>query len=255
MIVNPVIYSGKELPELENPGTAADLLAGKQLVDQYGNPLTGTMPEVSQAIPSISVSSNGLITASATQDAGHVTAGTKSKTYQLTTQGAQTITPKTYDQSIASGRYLTGQQTIKGDTNLVSENIKSGVSIFGVAGSYSGEQIKRMSITQDMISYDASNGFKISHGINGRNIISIALFLLFDNNGLFQLYLGAPGSTSHNTYNDRSSFQALFSILNGSGGEATCDNYIAGYSIIRAPIPYPGYAVSTKSLSGCICYG
>jgi hypothetical protein len=51
---------------------------------------------------------------------------------------ATTYTPSTSDQTIASGTYLTGTQTIKGDANLVAGNIKSGVSIFGVAGSYEG---------------------------------------------------------------------------------------------------------------------
>lgn len=32
------------LPSLTNPGTAADLLSGKQLIDTNGNVLTGTMP-------------------------------------------------------------------------------------------------------------------------------------------------------------------------------------------------------------------
>lgn len=96
------------------------------------------MPTATQATPSISVSSAGKITATATQTAGYVAAGTKTGTKQLTTQAAQTITPGTSDKTIASGRYLTGTQTIKGDTNLVAENIKSGVSIFGVTGSYEG---------------------------------------------------------------------------------------------------------------------
>ena len=55
------------------------------------------------------------------------------------TKGAQTYTPTTTDQTISSGRWLTGAQTIKGDANLVASNIKSGVSIFGVNGSYSGQ--------------------------------------------------------------------------------------------------------------------
>lgn len=55
------------------------------------------------------------------------------------TKGAQTYTPTTTDQTISSGRWLTGAQTIKGDANLAASNIKSGVSIFGVSGSYSGQ--------------------------------------------------------------------------------------------------------------------
>lgn len=135
------IQTGIQLPALTNPGTAADLRTGKQLIDQYGNPLTGTMPDVEQATPAISVSSAGLITASANQAAGYVAAGTKSATKQLTTKAAATITPGTANQSIAAGTYLTGAQTIKGDANLLAANIKSGVSIFGVAGSLASVSI------------------------------------------------------------------------------------------------------------------
>jgi hypothetical protein len=38
---------------------------------------------------------------------------------------------------------LTGAQTIKGDSNLVPENIKSGVSIFGVTGTCEGGTVQR----------------------------------------------------------------------------------------------------------------
>ena len=59
-------------------------------------------------------------------------------TGNITSQGAQTIIPSTSNQTISSGKYLSGTQTIKGDSNLVASNIKSGVSIFGVSGSYTG---------------------------------------------------------------------------------------------------------------------
>lgn len=48
---------------------------------------------------------------------------------------AATYTPGTTDQTIPAGKYLSGAQTIKGDPNLIAENIRSGKSIFGVAGS------------------------------------------------------------------------------------------------------------------------
>lgn len=97
------------------------------------------MPTATQATPSITVSSSGLITASATQSAGYVASGTKSATKQLTTQATKTITPSTSQQTaVASGRYTTGAVIVKGDANLKAENIKSGVSIFGVSGSYDG---------------------------------------------------------------------------------------------------------------------
>jgi hypothetical protein len=52
----------------------------------------------------------------------------------MATQGAQTITPGTNNKTISSGRYLTGTQTILGDSDLISANIKAGKSIFGVNG-------------------------------------------------------------------------------------------------------------------------
>lgn len=91
-------------------------------------------PVVELATPTISVASTGVITASITQEAGRVTGGTKMATLQQTVQAAKTWTPGTADQSINAYTYLTGKQTIKGDANLKSENIVSGVSIFGVAG-------------------------------------------------------------------------------------------------------------------------
>ena len=104
--------------------------------------------------PTISVNSSGLITASVsgtqnvtpTVTAGYVSSGTAgtitvsgSATKQLTAQAAKTITPTTSNQTaVASGRYTTGAVTVKGDSNLVAENIKSGTSIFGVTGTYEG---------------------------------------------------------------------------------------------------------------------
>lgn len=52
----------------------------------------------------------------------------------VTQKVAATITPGTSNQTIAAGTYLTGAQTILGDADLVSANIKSGANIFGVAG-------------------------------------------------------------------------------------------------------------------------
>lgn len=51
---------------------------------------------------------------------------------------AAAYTPGTADQIIGANQYLAGPQTIKGDPDLKAENIKSGVNIFGVDGSYEG---------------------------------------------------------------------------------------------------------------------
>ena len=108
---------------------------------------TATTPETTiTANPTISVSSGGLITASVSGSksvtpnvsAGYVSSGTAgtvsvsgSNTEQLTTQAATTYHPSTTDQNIASGKYLTGAQTIKAvtTTNLTAANIKKDVVV------------------------------------------------------------------------------------------------------------------------------
>jgi len=51
-------------------------------------------------------------------------------------KAAETFTPGTQAQTIAANKWLTGAQTISGDANLAEANIRKGISIFGVAGSY-----------------------------------------------------------------------------------------------------------------------
>lgn len=61
----------------------------------------------------------------------------------IQSKGAQTYTPKTTNQTIGAGQYLSGAQTILGDPNLVPANIKSGKTIFGVKGSFVGENMMK----------------------------------------------------------------------------------------------------------------
>ena len=117
----------------EKGGTSASLAFPDAMAEAIAAIPTGE--EVEQATPSITVNSSGLITASATQTAGLVPAGTTSATKQLTTQAAKTVTPTTSNQTaVSSGRYTTGAVTVAGDSDLVAGNIKKGVSIFGVTG-------------------------------------------------------------------------------------------------------------------------
>lgn len=134
---------GITLPTLDNPAAASDILSGKKAIDGSGNVLTGTIATktssnltasgatvtvpagyyasqvtksvstATQATPSVSIDSNGKISASATQTAGYVSAGTKTGTKQLTTQAAKTITPTTSNQTaVSSGVYTTGAITV-----------------------------------------------------------------------------------------------------------------------------------------------
>lgn len=66
----------------------------------------------------------------------------------IASKSAQTYTPTTSDQTIQSGQYLSGAQTIKGDANLQPQNIASGVTIFNVTGTLSAPIISQDSSTK-----------------------------------------------------------------------------------------------------------
>lgn len=115
--------------------TAADLRVGKTGYGASGK-IDGSLADTASGSPTISFdTSTGKVTASVHQDSGYIPASTdQSATYQVTVRAAQTYTPGTSAQTITAGQYLTGTQTIQGDSSLVAGNIKSGVSIFGVTG-------------------------------------------------------------------------------------------------------------------------
>ena len=140
---------------------AGDVLAGKVIVGPDGEPLTGTLALSGNAsdgqvlsgqtyyntdaktkrtgtMPNRGAVNQSLaINGSYTIPAGYHN-GSGKVTQSIPTKGAQTYTPGTANQTIAAGQYLTGAQTIKGDPNLKAENIKKGVSIMGITGSYEG---------------------------------------------------------------------------------------------------------------------
>lgn len=109
---------------------AGDLLQGKTAYAK-GAKLTGTLVQLDTS------DANAVATDILAGKTAYVN-GVK-VTGSITSQEAQIITPTTAAQTIEAGKYLAGAITINGDANLLAENIKSGVTIFGVAGTYTGE--------------------------------------------------------------------------------------------------------------------
>ena len=114
--------------------------------------ISGTSASVSTGTNTLTLSKTVSVTP--TVSAGYVSSGTAtnssvSLTASVTTKGATNHYATTSDQTIASGTYLTGTQTIKAlsQTNLSAENIKSGTTItinngnanvWSVLGTYTG---------------------------------------------------------------------------------------------------------------------
>ena len=123
--------------------TAANIKSGVKIFNvtgsYAGSSSGGNTPSLQTKTVTPSESTQTVSPDSGYDGLSKVTVNAISSTYigsDVTKKSAATYTPKTTDQSIASGQYLSGTQTIKGDANLVAGNIKSGVSIFGVTGTY-----------------------------------------------------------------------------------------------------------------------
>jgi hypothetical protein len=237
--------------------TAADILQEKTAYVK-GEKVTGTMPVGSATIPkttiidkpTISVDANGYITASLNVEksitpsvtAGYISEGTpgtitvnSSTRTSLTRKAAATYTPTTSTQIIKKGVYLTGEQTIKGDAKLVADNIKSGVSIFGVKGTYEGAEDLDAELTaQEGLIQQLSTilDSKASGGSSGSKMVSVTI-----NSSFVLFYWDANGQIKTATSGTVSALNGLI-ISTGSGYQLTAvGDYIKGsYGAIQSLI-------------------
>lgn len=108
--------------------TAGDIVTGKTAYVN-GSKITGTLN------PGVDTSDANATAADILTGKTAYVNGSK-VTGSIPSVEAATITPGTLDQTINAGQYVAGSQTIKGEPNLLAENIKNGVSIFGVSGTY-----------------------------------------------------------------------------------------------------------------------
>lgn len=191
---------------------------GSNAVDMQGGFVTGGASGASLQSKTVSPSESAqTVKADNGYDGlSQVTVNAVSKTYVgsgVTKKSAATYTPGTSDQSIASGQYLSGTQTIKGDANLVAGNIKSGVSVFGVTGTYTGGGSSGGSGNNNVEAYavtstNPSVSFKTASGtikIWGYGTISSSSgwggtttsLIAFDGNKYYKSAVyGSPSSTS-----------------------------------------------------------
>lgn len=139
--VNPIPSNYKDTSS--GDAAATQILSGKKAwVD--GAEVTGTMPQINLPQPIISVNNNtGVVSAYVDmedQAPGYVAATAYANaTRTLTTKAGGTIKPSaTATQTWAKGTFLTSTLTVAKEANLVSSNIKSGVTICGVTGDFSG---------------------------------------------------------------------------------------------------------------------
>lgn len=106
-----------------------------------------------------------LSTATFTSENGMKITGT------IPSKGSATYTPGTSNQTIAAGNYLSGAQTIKGDVNLVSENIKKGISIFGVTGTAEEDYYRASKI----FNFVNTHGYNSGEGVTAANFLTVKL--------------------------------------------------------------------------------
>ena len=120
---NALTFNGGGLPAAEAAKLAPQNLKTGISVTVNGKTVTGTF------------------TADATAAAAQILSGKTAYvkgakvTGTIPSKAAASYKPGTASQTIAAGQYLSGAQTIQGDGNLKADNIRQGVSIFGVAGS------------------------------------------------------------------------------------------------------------------------
>ena len=172
----PTVQASAEMTSYNNDNTSSVITADnvQGAIDQLFTSVSNGKSQIASAITGMGVSTSandsfaqmatnignietGHDTSQVTATAATVRSGYKfvNSSGQLITgtipsKGAQTYTPKTVSQTISSGQYLSGNQTIQGDENLKASNIKSGVSIFGVSGSYTGN-ISVIDIDEDFV--------------------------------------------------------------------------------------------------------
>jgi hypothetical protein len=171
-----------------------------------------------------------------------VTVNAVSRTYVgsgVTKKSAATYTPGTSDQSIASGQYLNGTQTIKGDSNLTAGNIRNGVKIFNVTGSYAGSSSSGGTDTSDADATAANILSGKTAYVNGSKLTGT-----MTNNGAVSKTMTANGSYTIPAGYHNGSGKVTVNVSSSSGSG---NNNVEAYAITNT-----NPSVSFKRTNGTI---
>lgn len=189
---------------------AADVRSGKKFYAGDKQIKTGTLADVTQATPAITVSATGLITASATQSAGVVAAGTKSATKQLVTVAAKTVNPTTSEQTaVASLRFTTGDVkvaavngiirvtfpagstcTCKNGSTTFTSNASTGVAVFIVPNTGT------WTLTATDGTKTATKTVSITGTSRSANVMLTYEYVIFNSGGLNSAYSDGGGGAT-----------------------------------------------------------
>lgn len=208
--------------------TAADVVAGKTFTSKNGISITGT-----HECP------KGLDTSDANATAGDILSGKTAYvngskvTGNISKKSAQTYTPTTANQTIASGQYLDGVQTIQGDSNLVASNIKQGVSIFGVNG--------------NLVSYTIKTGTTTSRTID-TGLSSIEQFFIYKES------VTATGLIHLSYSPSRTSYMYASAWTTSSWGSKTITNGTTAATVSGGSITLPSNTATSGGLTSNVTY-
>lgn len=165
--------------------TAAQILSG-QTAWVNGAKVTGSMANRGAANQALAI--NG----SYTIPAGYHNGGGK-VTQSVPVQGGSTTTPGTANKTVvAANRYVNGNVIVAGNGNLTAGNIKKGVNIFGVTGTWEG--------------WVATATDLYKNGVNSASFAAIGTHTIFESNSIicdstrYSLYIRAAKTYNLSAY-------------------------------------------------------
>ena len=144
--INKVIYGGDTLIDLTVDDVAAsDVLSGKKFHLPSGEPKTGTCPYDADTSDATAVAAEILATKTAYKNGSKLTGTMPNKgavTGTISTKAGQYTVPQGYHDGSGKVSISSTEQA-----KIIAGNIKSGVQILGVTGSYTGEAISAQAKT------------------------------------------------------------------------------------------------------------